>query len=76
MSQQTSTPSTPVTLDENQLMAERRDKLKALRVQQAQGQGVAFPNDCKPADRAAAYHPASVFVLAAPVEFHKRRPAV
>ncbi len=54
MSQQTSTPSTPVTLDENQLMAERRDKLKALRVQQAQGQGVAFPNDCKPADRAAA----------------------
>ena len=54
MSQQTSIPSTPVTLDENQLMAERRDKLKALRAQQAQGQGVAFPNDCKPADRAAA----------------------
>ena len=39
--------------DENQLMAERREKLQALRAQQAQGGGVAFPNDFKPAHRAA-----------------------
>ncbi|MEG3003012.1 MAG: OB-fold nucleic acid binding domain-containing protein, partial [Comamonas sp.] len=39
--------------DENKLIAERREKLKALREQvKAQG-GVAFPNDFKPADRAA-----------------------
>ncbi|MDR0226215.1 MAG: lysine--tRNA ligase [Burkholderiaceae bacterium] len=36
--------------DENQLIAERREKLKALREQG----GVAFPNDFKPADRAEA----------------------
>ncbi|WP_280192206.1 lysine--tRNA ligase [Delftia sp. PS-11] len=36
--------------DENQLIAERREKLKALRDQG----GVAFPNDFKPADRAEA----------------------
>ncbi|MGE8320960.1 MAG: amino acid--tRNA ligase-related protein, partial [Comamonas sp.] len=40
--------------DENQLIAERREKLKALREAQAQGKGVAFPNDFKPAHRAAA----------------------
>ncbi|MFA6986393.1 MAG: OB-fold nucleic acid binding domain-containing protein, partial [Arenimonas sp.] len=34
-------------LDENQLIAERRGKLKALR-----GQGIAFPNDFKRADYA------------------------
>ena len=39
--------------DENQLIAERREKLKAIRQQQAAGQGPAFPNDFKPADRAA-----------------------
>jgi len=40
--------------DENKLIAERRDKLKALRAQ-AKAQGVAaFPNDFKPAHRAAA----------------------
>lgn len=40
--------------DENKLIAERRDKLKAVRVQ-AKAQGVAaFPNDFKPAHRAAA----------------------
>ena len=39
--------------DENQLMAERREKLQALRAQQVQGGGVAFPNDFKPAHRAA-----------------------
>ena len=39
--------TTPV-VDENQLIAERRSKLKALREAQAQGKGVAFPNDFKP----------------------------
>ncbi|WP_460505633.1 lysine--tRNA ligase [Hydrogenophaga soli] len=38
--------------DDNQLIAERREKLKGIREKaQAQG-GVAFPNDFKPADRA------------------------
>jgi len=46
-------PAAPAT-DENQLIAERREKLKALRAAQAAGAGVAFPNDFKPADRAAA----------------------
>jgi lysyl-tRNA synthetase class 2 len=48
--------SDPITVqapqDENQLMAERREKLKALRQDQAAGKGVAFPNDFKPADHA------------------------
>jgi lysyl-tRNA synthetase class 2 len=35
-------------------MAERREKLKQLRQAQAAGQAVAFPNDFKPAHRAAA----------------------
>ena len=39
--------------DENQLIAERREKLKALREAQKQGSGVAFPNDFKPANKAA-----------------------
>jgi len=39
--------------DDNQLIAERREKLKGLRAAQAEGRGVAFPNDFKPADRAA-----------------------
>ncbi|WP_313298097.1 lysine--tRNA ligase [Diaphorobacter sp.] len=48
-------PTSPaVNTDENQLIAERREKLKALRENQAQGKGVAFPNDFKPADRAQA----------------------
>ncbi len=47
----TNTP--PAPQDENQLIAERRDKLKAIRQQQADGKGPAFPNDFKPADRAA-----------------------
>jgi lysyl-tRNA synthetase class 2 len=38
--------------DENQLIAERREKLKALRDAQQRGEGVAFPNDFKPADKA------------------------
>ncbi|MCX7227313.1 MAG: lysine--tRNA ligase, partial [Burkholderiales bacterium] len=48
-----SEPTTPAPVqDENQLMLERREKLKALRELQAKGQGVAFPNDFKPTDRA------------------------
>jgi lysyl-tRNA synthetase class 2 len=43
---------TPPT-DENQLIAERREKLKAMREAHKQGQGVAFPNDFKPGHRAA-----------------------
>ncbi|MBU3654419.1 MAG: lysine--tRNA ligase, partial [Limnohabitans sp.] len=43
-------------VDENQLIAERREKLKALRQRQAEGQGVAFPNDFKPAHHAATLH--------------------
>ena len=38
--------------DENQLMVERRDKLKAIRQQQLAGKGPTFPNDFKPSDRA------------------------
>ena len=45
--------TTPEPQDENQLIAERRDKLKAIRQKQAEGRGPAFPNDFKPADRAA-----------------------
>ena len=44
-----STPEhSPHAADDNQLMAERRDKLAALRQQ-----GIAFPNDVKPEHRAA-----------------------
>jgi lysyl-tRNA synthetase, class II len=42
--------------DENQLIAERREKLRLLRERQGQGLGVAFPNDLKPTDRAADLH--------------------
>ena len=45
--------TSPVPQDENQLIAERREKLKAIRQRQAEGKGVAFPNDFKPADHAA-----------------------
>ena len=44
----------PAHHDENQLMVERREKLAALRQQQADGRGVAFPNDIKPQHRAEA----------------------
>jgi lysyl-tRNA synthetase class 2 len=40
-----------VSLDDNQLIAERREKLSALRTQ-----GVAFPNDFKPTDHAGDLH--------------------
>ena len=39
--------------DDNQLILERREKLKAMREAQQRGEGVAFPNDFKPADKAA-----------------------
>lgn len=38
--------------DDNQLITERREKLKALREAQQAGQGPAFPNDFKPQHRA------------------------
>ena len=44
--------ATPAPSDENQLIQERREKLKAIRLAQVDGKGVAFPNDFKPADRA------------------------
>jgi len=52
------TPATPeaAPVDENQLIAERREKLKVMRARQAAGQGVAFPNDFKPAHHAATLH--------------------
>ena len=46
-------PTTDPILDDNQLIAERREKLQVLRARQAQGQGVAFPNDFKPTHTAA-----------------------
>ncbi len=46
-------PNAPPVQDENQLILERQEKLKALRQRQAQGKGVAFPNDFKPTDHAA-----------------------
>ena len=56
----TSSVSVPATIvsptfavDENKLMAERRDKLAALRTVQAEGRGITFPNDFKPQHRAA-----------------------
>ncbi len=39
--------------DENQLIHERREKLKVLRERQAAGLGVAFPNDFQPSHQAA-----------------------
>ena len=47
---------TPAPHDENQLIAERREKLRALREVQANGGGVAFPNNFKPAHKAAQLH--------------------
>jgi len=45
-------PAPAPTTDENQLIAERRDKLRVLRERQAAGHGVAFPNDFKPTHHA------------------------
>jgi lysyl-tRNA synthetase class 2 len=47
-----SAPQVPAQ-DDNQLILERREKLKAMRQAQAEGKGVAFPNDFKPTDHAA-----------------------
>ncbi len=46
----------PAPQDDNQLIAERREKLRALREAQANGGSVAFPNNFKPADKAAQLH--------------------
>ncbi|KRD26988.1 MULTISPECIES: lysine--tRNA ligase [Acidovorax] len=46
----------PAPQDENQLIAERREKLRALREAQANGGGVAFPNNFKPGHKAAQLH--------------------
>ena len=43
----------PAPLDENQLVHERREKLKGIRQQQLEGKCVAFPNDFKPTHHAA-----------------------
>ncbi len=51
MSEPLSPNPSEVSLDENHIMAERREKLAALREQ-----GVAFPNDFKPADHAIDLH--------------------
>ena len=54
MSDHTPAPApAPAAIDDNQLIAERREKLKAIRQQQAEGKGVAFPNDFKPDSHAA-----------------------
>jgi len=63
MSNPTNTPPTPgntapAPQDENKLIVERREKLKALRKDQADGKGVAFPNDFKPTDHAGKLHAA------------------
>ena len=44
--------ASPAAADENQLIHERREKLKAIRQQHLDGKGVAFPNDFKPSDQA------------------------
>lgn len=50
------TPAQDESLDENKLIAERREKLARLRDKQAQGGPVAFPNDFKPTHNAAQLH--------------------
>lgn len=52
------TPAQDETLDENKLIAERREKLARLREKQAHGGPVAFPNDFKPTHHAAQLHEA------------------
>jgi lysyl-tRNA synthetase class 2 len=63
MSNQPTPPTTagnaaPAPQDDNKLIVERREKLKVLRQNQADGKGVAFPNDFKPADHAGKLHAA------------------
>jgi lysyl-tRNA synthetase class 2 len=45
-------------IDDNQLIAERREKLRALREAQKEGKGPAFPNDFKPSARSGQLHAA------------------
>ncbi|MDR2127999.1 MAG: lysine--tRNA ligase [Burkholderiaceae bacterium] len=52
------TPAASGEQDENKLIAERREKLQALRGAQAAGGPVAFPNDFKPQNRCAQLHQA------------------
>jgi lysyl-tRNA synthetase class 2 len=52
----TSTEPVAPAADENQLIAERRDKLKALRERHRAGGAVPFPNDFKPAHHAHDLH--------------------
>ncbi len=54
MSDSTASAPAPTPQDENQLILERREKLKAIRQQQVDGKGVAFPNDYKPSHKAEA----------------------
>ena len=54
MSDNNTSPTAPQ--DENQLISERREKLRALREVQANGGGVAFPNNFKPEHKAAQLH--------------------
>ncbi len=56
MSETTASTPTAPEQNENKLIAERREKLKALREAQAQGGPVPFPNDYKPKNRAAELH--------------------
>ena len=53
------TTQAPAAQDENQLMLERREKLKALRQRQQVGGAVAFPNDFNPTHQAEALFAAS-----------------
>ncbi len=55
---QPAAPAAAPEQDENKLIAERREKLKALRAEQAARGAIAFPNDFKPKDRAAQLHKA------------------
>ena len=48
----TAATAQPAPQDENQLILERREKLKALRQAQQEGKGVAFPNDYQPTHKA------------------------
>jgi lysyl-tRNA synthetase class 2 len=49
-------PTAPVTADDNQLMAERREKLAAIRARARIDGKPAFPNDFKPKDHASDLH--------------------
>ncbi len=56
MSDNNTSPTAAAPQDDNQLIAERREKLRALREAQAGGGAVAFPNNFKPAHKAAQLH--------------------